>query len=144
MAGERLSRILAALSDGGEAWSSARLCGVCREIVDVNGAGVMLMSGDLPRGSLCTTGEVSELIEELQYTLGEGPCVDAYHQDAVVSENARRFERLVGELAAQKSCAVLIGFLADEIVSAAGTVTFVDNATGSPQQVQISGNVVKR
>ena len=86
MAGERLSRILAALSDGGEAWSSARLCGVCREIVDVNGAGVMLMSGDLPRGSLCTTGEVSQLIEELQYTLGEGPCVDAYHQDKVVAE----------------------------------------------------------
>jgi hypothetical protein len=47
-------------------------------------------------------------------------------------------------LAAQKSCSVLIGFLADEIVSAAGTVTFVDNAAGSPQQVQISGNVVKR
>jgi len=46
----------------------------------------MLMSGDLPRGSLCTTGEVSELIEELQYTLGEGPCVDAYHQDEVVAE----------------------------------------------------------
>jgi GAF domain-containing protein len=86
MAGERLSRILAAMSDGGEAWSSARLCGLCREIVDVNGAGVMLMSGDLPRGSLCTTDEVSQLIEELQYTLGEGPCVDAYRQDEAVSE----------------------------------------------------------
>jgi len=52
----------------------------------VNGAGVMLMSGDIPRGSLCTTDEVSQLIEELQYTLGEGPCVDAYQQDQVVAE----------------------------------------------------------
>jgi hypothetical protein len=52
----------------------------------VNGAGVMLMSGDIPRGSLCTTDEVSQLIEELQYTLGEGPCVDAYQQDKVVAE----------------------------------------------------------
>ncbi|HXP18723.1 MAG TPA: GAF and ANTAR domain-containing protein [Streptosporangiaceae bacterium] len=52
----------------------------------VNGAGIMLMSGDMPRGSLCTTDEVSHLIEELQYTLGEGPCVDAYEQDQVVSE----------------------------------------------------------
>ena len=86
MAGDRLRRVLAALSAGGDGWSPAGLCGVCREIVDVNGAGVMLMSGDLPRGSLCTTGEVSELIEELQYTLGEGPCVDAYHQDEVVAE----------------------------------------------------------
>jgi len=59
----------------------------------------------------------------------------------------REFVMLNGcgsKLAAQKSCAILIGFLADEIVSAAGTVTFVDNASGSPQQVQISGNVVKR
>src|SRR6476646_912257 len=86
MAGERLRRILAALSDGGEAWSSARLCGVCQGIVDVSGAGVMLMSGDMPRGSLCTTDEVSQLIEELQYTLGEGPCVDAYRQGRVVTE----------------------------------------------------------
>jgi hypothetical protein len=54
--------------------------------VGVNGAGVMLMSGDIPRGSLCTTDDVSKLIEDLQYTLGEGPCVDAYHQDMVVAE----------------------------------------------------------
>jgi len=52
----------------------------------VTGAGVMLMSGDIPRGSLSTTDDVSQLIEELQYTLGEGPCVDAYQQDSVVAE----------------------------------------------------------
>jgi hypothetical protein len=87
MAGERLHRILAELSaGGGDAWSSARLCGVCPGIVGVNGAGVMLMSGDIPSGSLCTSNDVSHLIEELQYTLGEGPCVDAYHQDRVVAE----------------------------------------------------------
>ncbi len=52
----------------------------------VSGAGVMLMSGDIPRGSLCTTDRVSHLIEDLQYTLGEGPCVDAYREDEVVIE----------------------------------------------------------
>ena len=52
----------------------------------MSGAGVMLMSGDVPRGSLCASNEVSQLIEELQYTLGEGPCVDAYQQDRVVAE----------------------------------------------------------
>ncbi|HTX84868.1 MAG TPA: GAF and ANTAR domain-containing protein [Streptosporangiaceae bacterium] len=59
---------------------------MCPRIVGVDGAGVMLMSGDMPRGSLCTTNAVSHLIEELQYTLGEGPCVDAYQHDQVVSE----------------------------------------------------------
>ena len=67
-------------------WSSARLCAVCPSIAGVDGAGIMLMSGDIPRGSLCTTDEVSQLIEELQYTLGEGPCVDAYQQGRVVAE----------------------------------------------------------
>ena len=52
----------------------------------MTGAGIMLMSGDVPHGSLCTTGEVSALIEQLQYALGEGPCVDAYHQDRPVLE----------------------------------------------------------
>jgi hypothetical protein len=86
MAGDRLQRILDALSSGGDAWSSARLCEVCPGIIGANGAGVMLMSGDIPRGSLCTTNEVSQLIEELQYTLGEGPCVDAYQQGKAVTE----------------------------------------------------------
>ena len=47
------------------------------------------------------------------------------------------------KLAAGKSCYITIGFLADEVVSAAGTVTLTDDAQGSPQQVQISGTVVK-
>jgi len=86
MAGRRLRQILAALADGGDGWSSGRICAACPKIVGVKGAGVMLMSGDIPRGSLCTTDEVSHLIEELQYTLGEGPCVDAYRLNAVVTE----------------------------------------------------------
>ena len=74
---------MAELSAGGQGWSSARLCGVCPGIAGVTGAGVMLMSGEIPGGSLCTSDEVSHLIEELQYTLGEGPCVDAYRRDTV-------------------------------------------------------------
>jgi hypothetical protein len=46
----------------------------------------MLMSGEVSRGSLCATDEVSTLIEELQYALGEGPCVQAYESDRVVVE----------------------------------------------------------
>jgi hypothetical protein len=86
MAGDRLRRVLAALAAGGDGWSSVRLCGACPQIVGVSGAAVMLMSGDMPRGSLCTSDEVSELIEDLQYTMGEGPCVDAYQLDLVVAE----------------------------------------------------------
>jgi len=87
VAADRLHRILGALAEGDvREWSPGRLCAVCPDIVGVNGAGVMLMSGDMPRGSLCSTDAVSHLIEELQYTLGEGPCVDAYRKDQVVTE----------------------------------------------------------
>jgi hypothetical protein len=86
MAGDRLGRILAVLSAGEDTWSSARLCEACPGITGVTGAGVMLMSGEVPRGSLSASDGVSRLIEELQYTLGEGPCVDAYRQDQVVAE----------------------------------------------------------
>ena len=86
MPGDRLSRILAELSDGESMWPAARLCAVGPQITGMKGAGVMLMSDDLPRGSLCSSDEVSQLIEELQYTLGEGPCVDAYQRDTIVSE----------------------------------------------------------
>ena len=49
------------------------------EVTEMSGAGIMVMVGNQPHTSICTTGGVSALIEDLQYTLGEGPCVDAYH-----------------------------------------------------------------
>ncbi len=70
----------------GSQWSAGELWEACPALVGVDGAGVMLMSGDVQRGSLGATGAVSTLIEELQFTLGEGPCVDAYQQDHVVTE----------------------------------------------------------
>ncbi len=87
MPGKRRTRILTAIGTSmEEARSPSGLCSVAAEIVGVTGAGIMLMSGELPQGSLCSTDEVSNLIEELQYTLGEGPCMDAYREDSVVLE----------------------------------------------------------
>jgi GAF domain-containing protein len=87
MAGERRLRILSRLTaNGGPDLKTKRLCEVCAEVTGMNGAGIMLMSGDVPRGSVCTTNQVSALIEQLQYALGEGPCVDAYHEDRPVLE----------------------------------------------------------
>ena len=87
MPGERRTRILGKLVGiGAPELESKRLCEVCAEVTGASGAGIMLMSGDVPRGSVCTTSEVSALIEELQYVLGEGPCVDSYDQDRPVFE----------------------------------------------------------
>lgn len=46
----------------------------------------MLLVADSNEGSLCSSDEVMTLIEELQYSLGEGPCLDAFDRGAVVLE----------------------------------------------------------
>ena len=52
----------------------------------MSGAGIMLMIGNQPHASICTSDDVSALIEDLQYTLGEGPCVDAFRSGRPVLE----------------------------------------------------------
>jgi hypothetical protein len=85
-AGERRLRILAGLGSGPSELTTARLCSVSAEVTGMTGAGIMLMSGDMSRGSLCSSNDVSALVEQLQYDLGEGPCIDAYHQGRPVLE----------------------------------------------------------
>lgn len=86
MSTARRLELLARIVDSSGELETQRLCDVCAEVTGVTGAGIMLMSGDTPRGSVCTTNGVSALIEQLQYDLGEGPCVDAYNQDRPVLE----------------------------------------------------------
>lgn len=86
MAGQGRARLLARLVARDGDLGTARLVEFCAEATHLSGAGVMLMSDDVPVGSLCTTGSVSALIEELQFALGEGPCIDAYRQDRPVLE----------------------------------------------------------
>jgi hypothetical protein len=85
--GDRLLRILAKLgAEGAGEGGASRLCEVCADVLVMSGAGIMLMSGDTHRGSVCSSNDVSALIERLQFTLGEGPCVDAYEQNRPVFE----------------------------------------------------------
>ena len=86
MLGERRQRIIDRLVGDAPGAETARLCRVCAEVTGMKGAGIMLMWGDVPRGSVCTTDEVSALIEQLQYDLGEGPCVDAHQLERPVLE----------------------------------------------------------
>jgi GAF domain-containing protein len=86
MPDDRLVRILTRLAGHDDEPSTTRLCVVCAEVTAMSGAGIMLMLDDRPHGSLCTTNDTSAVIEELQYTLGEGPCIDAHRQQRPVLE----------------------------------------------------------
>ena len=87
MPDHRLVRLLAHLSaDDGQPEGTTRLCVACAAVTEMTGAGIMLIADDGPHGSICTTDEVSALIEDLQFTLGEGPCVDAHREQHPVVE----------------------------------------------------------
>ncbi len=79
MTDERVLEVQARFTSGAKSLDAQRLCDVCAEVAQMSGAGIMMMSGDIQRGSLCTTDKVSALIEELQFSLSEGPCLDAFH-----------------------------------------------------------------
>ena len=81
----RQARLLSLLEAGG-AEVVERVCEVCVEVTGTSGSGIMFMAGDIARGSLCSTDAVSAAIEELQFSLGEGPCVDACGGGHPVSE----------------------------------------------------------
>ena len=85
MMNERRQRILRRIADKGE-WSTDGLCDLCQDITAMSGAGIMLRSADVPHGSVGMTNAISALIEELQFTLGEGPCIDAFNLERPVLE----------------------------------------------------------
>lgn len=57
--------------------STARWCTACVEVLSVTGAGITLMGGD-HAGPICVSDPSVAALEDLQYTIGEGPCRDAF------------------------------------------------------------------
>ncbi len=66
-----------------------RLCAAAARALDACGVGLTLMTADGMRALGTATDPVTERLEELQLTLGEGPCIEAF---------ARRRPVLVPEL----------------------------------------------
>jgi len=56
---------------------ASAVCLACVDVLDVAGAGLVLMSGGQSIG-IGVSDQVTEAVEQMEYTLGEGPCVSAY------------------------------------------------------------------
>ena len=63
---------------GGTAAWLQRLCRVAVRTLPTTGAGVSMLGPDGARGVAAASSSQSEELEELQFTLGEGPCMDAF------------------------------------------------------------------
>jgi hypothetical protein len=70
------------------------VCTAAVAALPVGGAGVSAMSRGRASHPLCSTDSVSQQLEELQLTLGEGPCVDAF----VLGSSVLCTDLLAGEL----------------------------------------------
>jgi hypothetical protein len=80
---ERVARLLAAepvrTGDGsGVAGVLRRLCSVAGRSLSASGVGVSVMAAGGMRGVTAVSEPAYESIEELQFTMGEGPCLDAF------------------------------------------------------------------
>jgi hypothetical protein len=74
-----------ASADGADgAQTPAEICAIAVLALDVTGAGISVMTAAGHRGTICATDSVAAAIEELQFTLGEGPCVEAFHHGPVL------------------------------------------------------------
>ena len=54
-----------------------RICQACVEGLGVDGAAISLMTGGALRETLYASDATIDLLEDLQFSLGEGPCVEA-------------------------------------------------------------------
>jgi GAF domain len=81
MAAVRATEILAELAGQtpaeGEPGLPQRLVEACAAALPVSGVGLIVMTDSGPGSILAATDGAARVMEELQFTLGEGPCVDA-------------------------------------------------------------------
>src|SRR4051812_11913795 len=74
-----IAREPARTGDGaGVAGALRRLCSVAERSLTASGVGVSVMAENGLRGASAASGPTYEAIEELQFTFGEGPCLDAF------------------------------------------------------------------
>ena len=82
--GERTARVfswVAAAAADGDGDGRISLAGLCRAAparLGVNGASVTAMTGHGVHAPVAASGELAAELEELQFTLGEGPCIAAF------------------------------------------------------------------
>jgi hypothetical protein len=58
--------------------SERSLCVSSASVAGVHGAGVVLVMHGRALGTVCSSDPITDAVEEVQYTLGEGPCIEAF------------------------------------------------------------------
>jgi hypothetical protein len=83
-------QLLAAVGDRRGVWAADGLCRACVGLFGVDAAAISLVIDGTSAGTLGASGASARIYDELQFTLGEGPCLDTV---------AHRAPMLVADLA---------------------------------------------
>jgi hypothetical protein len=68
----------AAMDGSSSALSAAdQLCQACVVLLGVDGAAISVFHNGVSQGTFGSSGVLSRRLDEIQYTFGEGPCIDA-------------------------------------------------------------------
>jgi hypothetical protein len=79
------ARFGAAMAGAPNALAAAdQLCHACVELLEVDGASISLLHEGATRGTFGSSGKLSRRLDELQFTFGEGPCLDAVNSGVPV------------------------------------------------------------
>ncbi len=62
------------------------LCLACTDVLGVTGAGLMLISGNKSLSCIGVSDDIARAVEDVEYTLGEGPCIAAFNDKIPVFE----------------------------------------------------------
>ncbi len=70
--------LLAIARDGGDECALAeKICRACVAWLDIDGASISLLTASTARATLWASDATAELLEDLQFALGEGACMEA-------------------------------------------------------------------
>ena len=77
-------QLFAAVGKTHGAPAADRLCEACVDLFEVDAAAVSLVFEGANTGTLGTSGSAARVLDELQFTLGEGPCLDSVEYETPV------------------------------------------------------------
>ena len=83
-ADDRMRAALSAAVAGSGIAAADRLCRACVEVLTVDGASLSLLHNGTLQGTVGASGDLGRRLDELQFTLGEGPCYDSVRDAAPV------------------------------------------------------------
>jgi hypothetical protein len=142
---DRSTRLAVAFARETARSSTARLCTACVELLGVTGAGITIMGGD-QAGPICVSGPNVAALEDEQYTVGAGPCRDAF--DTGVSVHAPSFDtdtstRWPTFVALARTCGIGAAFAYPLSAAGAtvGVLTLYQHAEGALSSAQQDDSV---